>query len=85
METNMNIQLGENFKIISNEYNIILQEKYEKEKNRVKTGEYGFKDIGYYPTLDKALKGFTNKSILKSEATSLEELSKELKEIKKII
>ncbi|WDS60653.1 hypothetical protein BC7_00056 [Bacillus phage BC-7] len=81
----MNIQLNETFKIVSNEYNIILQEKYEKEKNRVKTGEFDYKDVGYYPTLDKALTGFKNKKILKSNATSLQEISKELKEIKEII
>lgn len=81
----MNIQLNENFKIVSDKHNIIIQERYEKESKGVKTGEFDYKDVGYYPTLDKALTGFTNKAILKSNATTLKELSTHLKEIKEII
>ncbi|WP_144575414.1 hypothetical protein [Bacillus cereus] len=83
----MNVQINEDYRLISDKHNVILQEKYEKVDNETKekTGEYGFKDVGYYPTLEMALKGFVKKVSLNSKATNLKELLEEIKSIRKLI
>lgn len=76
----MNIQINEDYKLVSDKYNVILQERYEKEdKQRNKTGEFDYKDVGYYPNVEQALKGFVRKATLNSKASSLKELTEEIK------
>lgn len=76
----MNIQINEEYKLVSDKYNVILQERYEKEdKQRNKTGEFDYKDIGYYPNVEKALQGLVRKVTLNSKSTSLKELTEEIK------
>lgn len=82
----MDIQINESYKLVNDKYNIILQERYEKEdKQKNKTGEFGYKDVGYYPTLDMALGGFVRKSTLNSEARSIGQLIEEIKALKQLI
>lgn len=82
----MNIQINEDYKLISDKYNVILQERYEKEdKQRNKTGEFDFKDIGYYSTIEQDLKGFVKKATLNSKASNLKELTEEIRELYSLI
>lgn len=76
----MNVQINEDYKLVSDKYNVILQEKYEKEdKQRNKTGKFDYKDIGYYPNVEQALKGFVRKATLNSKASNLKDLTEEIK------
>ncbi|WP_163258382.1 hypothetical protein [Bacillus paranthracis] len=76
----MNIQINEDYKLVSDKYNVILQEKYEKEdKQRNKTGQFDYKDVGYYPSVEQALKGFVRKATLNSKASNLKELTEEIR------
>lgn len=83
----MNVQINEDYRLISDKHNVILQEKYGKVDNETKekTGKYDFKDVGYYPTLEMALKGFVKKATLNSKATNLKELLEEIKSVKQLI
>lgn len=83
----MNVQINEDYRLISDKHNVILQEKYEKVDNETKekTGKFNFKDVGYYPTVEMALKGFLKKATLNSKANNLKELLEEIKSIRKLI
>ncbi|MGX5594657.1 hypothetical protein [Bacillus cereus] len=83
----MNVQINDDYRLISDKHNVILQEKYEKVDNETKekTGKFDFKDVGYYPTVEMALKGFLKKATLNSKATNLQELLEEIKSIRKLI
>ncbi|RWQ72960.1 hypothetical protein [Bacillus cereus] len=83
----MNVQINDDYRLISDKHNVILQEKYEKVDNETKekTGKFDFKDVGYYPTVEMALKGFLRKATLNSKATNLKELLEEIKSIRKLI
>lgn len=77
----MNILLEENLKLTNMPLNLVLEKKIIS-KNK-ETGEETEKWVvdGYYTTLGGALKGYLKKSVLESEAKSLEELANEIKRI----
>ena len=78
----MNLILDERFKISSDKHNYVL-EKYEDVEDR-KTGEIKkmWKDAGYYGSIEPILNRYIKERIRDSEATSVNELIAELKEIK---
>ncbi|MDH2364010.1 hypothetical protein [Priestia megaterium] len=79
----MEIMVGQNYKITSDALNIILNKKYlKKDKKGNVTTEVGFKQIGYYTTLDGAFNALIEKEIKRSDAISLDELKKHVESIK---
>lgn len=80
MESEKYIQILDDYRIRADTMNIILQEKYEKKdgkgKNATGTGEYDYRDIGYYGNFHNLAKGLLNHEIVSNitKVTSLEEL-----------
>ena len=85
------IKLSSNFRVSSNERNVILQEKYEtsisRGKNAPKSGEFAYRDIGYYGSIEALSNDLVNREILKSldEVKDFSELMDKLIEIKEDI
>jgi hypothetical protein len=74
LKNKLNVPIGEDYLITSDTYNVILNKKVEKkDKDGNVTGE-GFKQIGFYPNLEKALNGLLAKEINVSQANTVEEL-----------
>jgi len=71
----MNIQINEEYRITSDQHNVILNKKMEKKEGSTKT-EDTYRQIAFYPNLQQACVGILQKSINLSEDTvsSLEEL-----------
>ena len=89
--TQQYIQLNENYRITVDKMNIILQEKYEKKdgkgKNAVGTGEYDYKDLGYFGSLDHLVKSLIKREVIKSisEVDSLEKVVTYIKDVERSI
>jgi len=62
------IQLTENYRVISIPRNIVLQEKYEtslgKGRYAEKSGEFSYKDIGYYSNFKAVTNAIINKELI---------------------
>jgi hypothetical protein len=71
----MNIQINEEYRITSDQHNVILNKKMEKKEGSTKT-EDTYRQIAFYPNLQQACVGILHKSINLSEDTisSLEAL-----------
>jgi len=80
----MNIKIDKEYTLQSDERNIILvrTNKVARGENTGKTYE---QNISYHATLQSALKDYLRVKTNLSEATSIQELLKEVKEIKKTI
>jgi hypothetical protein len=76
----MNIKIDENYSIKSDLRNVILVENKITEEGK----EYD-SPIGYYGTIESALKGYLKTRINLSNATTIQELLAEIKNTKKII
>lgn len=63
----MKLDLNENYRVMTDEYNFILQERRKKRKLDC---IIRYKDVGYYPTLESMIRGLLNKEILKSDSNS---------------
>lgn len=72
----MNIKIDENFSLKSDPRNVILVENKISENKK----EYE-STIGYYGNIEGALKGYLKYKINTSEATTLNEILDEIKEI----
>jgi hypothetical protein len=74
----MDIQIGKDYRLKSDPYNFILEERYDKkDKDDNIIGE-GHRIIGYYATLEGLCKAVLKRSLHKSEATTVEELQQTL-------
>ncbi len=78
----MNIQIGEKYKITSDAYNVVINQKYQKEAKEGEEPKYEYKAIGFYPNLEKACIGLLDKDLRDSEATSIKDLMLEIKSAK---
>ncbi|OOZ76565.1 hypothetical protein BHL35_25410 [Bacillus cereus] len=78
----MNIQIGEKYKITSDTYNVVINQKYQKEAKEGEEPKYDYKPIGFYPNLEKACIGLLDKDLRDSEATSIKDLMLEIKNAK---
>lgn len=76
----MNIQLNENYRITSDKDNVILEERKISKKGKNEGKEY-YKQIGYFPNLEVALKDFARLKIKLSDTEGIEELKDLMKEI----
>lgn len=79
------LKLNENYRIIYDESNVILQffEMREKQKKDNTIEIYEFTDNYYYPTLKGALNAFLNKYLEGSK--SVEEVMSKISDVEKII
>jgi len=82
----MNIQINEEYKITSDQHNVILNKKMEKKEGSTNT-EDTYRQIAFYPNLKQACVGVLNKRINLSEdtITSLEELAELIDDVEENI
>lgn len=80
----MNIRIDNDYSLQSDERNIILVRNREVERGENKGGTYE-QNISYHATLQSALKDYLRVKTNLSDATSIQELLKEVKKIKKTI
>lgn len=69
----MEIKINDQWKIKSNELNVIL---CKRKKN--KKGEVVWKSVGYYPKIEQAIDRLFDENIYDSGATSFEELKNDI-------
>jgi len=70
----MEIYIGEQYKLTSDQMNVIINEKYEKKNKKNEVVGYDYKVVGYYSNVTKALVALLHKDLRESEATSIKEL-----------
>ena len=87
----LNIQITEDFKIVSDTHNIIVQRKHivdpTKSPNWANLQAKGasssireeWRDVSYHPTLEQALKSMLRKRVVNSDATNLTEVLEEIR------
>lgn len=87
----LNIQISEDFKIISDSHNVIVQRKHTvdptKSPNWAQLEAKGassqvreeWRDVSYHPTLEQAVKSMLRKKVVNSDATTLTEVLDEIK------
>ena len=80
----MNIKIDKEYTLQSDERNIILVKTNKITKGENAGGTYD-QNVSYHGTLQAALKDYLRVKTNTSEATSIQELLKEVKEIKKTI
>ncbi|PGX99899.1 hypothetical protein COE15_14580 [Bacillus cereus] len=78
----MNIQIGDKYKITSDAYNVVINQKYQKEIKEGEEPKFDYKAVGFYPNLEKACVGLLDKDLKDSEATSIKDLMLEIKNAK---
>lgn len=82
----MNIQLDENFKIITNDsLNLALQELRDVKDRETEQTKRKWVTIGYYSHIQAALSGYLKYSINRSNATSINMLIDDVNRIEKNI
>ncbi len=79
----MRIEIS-NYVITSESRNIILNKAMTVQEGE-RAGEEYLSPIGFYSTVEQAMKAVGNHKIKQSEATSIKELMKEVREIRKLI
>ncbi len=87
----MILELDENFRVLSDEYNFILQKRTDpsrgpntrKGKKLNKTG--GWKDVGYWKDLGQLLLSYSRQKLRASRATNMEEVCRLLETLTKEI
>ena len=87
----MVLQIDDNYRIATDEYNFILQRKMDPEKNprkgkRAETSAEKWKNIGYWANLSQLLASYT-RQVLRTEIgdTTLEALSRDLRTLTQAI
>lgn len=72
----MNIPVGEKYKLTSDKYNVVVNEKYEKQVEGQPSGEFDFKlsAAPFHPDLERACLAILNMDVLDSDAENLGEL-----------
>lgn len=76
----MELQINADYKVTSDAYNYILNERYTK-RNK----ETAYKVVGYHSTLNSALKQIVNSVLLESDADNFKTLCDKLDSIKRDI
>lgn len=85
------IQITENYRIASIPRNIVLQEKYEtslgRGKSAEKSGQFAYRDVGYYGTINALSNALVNKEVIKSieEVDKLEDVIEYIEKVKQDI
>lgn len=82
----MKIQIEENLYLESDPYQYLLKQYSGKTYTNEKGEEReGYRVLGYYGTIEQAIKGLIEMKIKESTVTTLKELLDEVKEIKQFI
>jgi len=81
----MKIQIGNTDYFIRSDENNYVLSVLKTRQTGANIGEKYLDDFGYYRFLDQALAGFAEKKIKLSDATTFEQLRKDIKEVHKII
>lgn len=84
----MNIPIGDNYRIVSDPNNLILLRKRVSDPNHhFSSGvpKVSWEVEGYFGRVEHLVNRLVDKNILTSEATSLEELKKEVIETKEVL
>lgn len=80
----MNIKIDNEYTIQSDERNIILVRSKEAQRGK-NAGEVYTENVSYHATVQSALKDYLRVKTNLSEATSIQDLLNEIKEIRKTI
>jgi len=80
----MNIKLDKEYTLQSDERNVILVRTKGVERGKNVGGNYE-QNVSYHGTIQSALKAYLRVKINLSDATSIQELLKEVRETRKII
>lgn len=70
----MEIQVTENYKITTKPLNVVIIKRYEKQKDGKGTGEFAYKEDGFYPNLESACVAIINKEIIDCDLTTVNDL-----------
>ena len=81
----MKINIGGRYLITSDSMNVVLNQRYEKKKDGIETCEHGYKQIGFYSTLEQACNALMDREIKLSDAENLSELVKVIYDTKALI
>lgn len=81
------------YRITSDEYNVIVEERYEVDPTKSPKWKEGdptkvrveYRKPRYYPTVEAALIGVAESKVRMSDATTLEELAHEIRQIRREI
>lgn len=71
----MKIQVGENWLITSDPMNVILQQRYEKQKEGKPSGEFDWKNIAYCKDLSQACDKMLERELNIADAENLAEIA----------
>lgn len=77
----MKLKINDDYVIRNSQFQYILSKQNGVDKN----GTEILKDVGYYPSIDKALQAFVDYQIKTSEINSFEELASELNAIRELL
>lgn len=80
----MNIRIDNDYKLTSDERNVILTKISIGQSGKSK-GKEVESNVGYYGTIEHALNDYLRIKINTSQATSINELKAEIREVKKTI
>ncbi|WP_369355550.1 hypothetical protein [Lysinibacillus capsici] len=78
----MEICIGEKYKITSDAYNVIINQRYQKESKEGEEIKFDYKSIGFYPNVEKACIALLDKELRESEAKAIKDLMLEIKNAK---
>lgn len=76
----MIIDLNENYRVETDEFNFILQEKRRARNRATGANTVSYKNIGYYPNLSSLIKALLNREILLSKVVTFQDLENFLEE-----
>ncbi|EAC2635947.1 hypothetical protein JE294_002895 [Listeria monocytogenes] len=77
----MKLKINDDYVIRNSQFQYILSKQNGVDKNGIEI----FKDVGYYPSIDKALQAFVDYQIKTSEINSFEKLASELNAIRELL
>ena len=80
----MDIRIDNDYKLTSDERNVILTKVQISQSGKSK-GQEVYTNIGYYGNIEHALNDYLRVKINTSQATSINELKAEIREVKKTI
>lgn len=75
----MNLQIGENYLLTADTYNIILNKRYKKQTKEGEPAQYGWQQSAFYSNIENAFLGLLEKKIKDSDATTVNELIEEIR------
>ncbi|MBU5266229.1 hypothetical protein [Virgibacillus proomii] len=93
----LNIRINENYRITSDNFNVILRKRklvdptkapnWQQRKAKVASPEITVKweDVGYYPKIEQAINAVVDKTILDSDAETIPQLLAEISQIRRQI